>query len=668
MSKGMGAKGKGPTPKRQKVHLFAPLLECNLFALFHRQRVPAPAATDPLDIPKGLLIPQSSAALLSAPRRRNLLEHIWQRTSLSRAQFATLYLAPIERYASLVQNFPASESHHHAYPGGMLDHGLEIVAYALKLRQSHLLPLGAPPETQVAQAEAWTAGVAYAALLHDIGKIAVDLHVEYADGSIWHPWHGPLQQPYRFRYRKQREYRLHSAATGLLYARLLNREVFDWLSSYPDLWSALLYVLAGQYEHAGKLGELVVQADQASVAQELGGDPAKAMAAPRHALQRKLLEGLRYLIKNELKLNQPQASDGWLTQDALWLVAKTTCDKLRAHLLSQGIEGIPDNNIAVFNVLQDHGIAQTSHESKVIWKATVTSEHGWTYTFTFLKISPALIWESDERPATFVGTVNIENNAGPHRDETNITRAESIPLTVDDRRSPNPVTPQTAAPSENAIDSVLSLLNDELLPHQERPSEREDTPSAMAFPQPTSVPVASEPFDAPAPPEKSPGTKFMSWLREATQTRRLKINDAKALVHTVNGTAFLVSPGVFQRYAQEHPDLARFSHAENLSSWEWVQKKFEKLQFHRKQSNGLNIWTCEVIGPRKTRRLHGYLLQEARSLFSEVPFDNPHLKLLAPDSTSSLSSSEDSEPTTLAPRQHVANGGAARTLNVSSAQ
>src|SRR3546814_2737468 len=76
------------------------------------------------------------------------------------------------------------------------------------------------------------------------------------------------------------------------------------------------------------------------------------MAAPKHALQRKLLEGLRYLLKEELKLNQPQASDGWLTQDALWLVSKTVSDKLRAHLLSQGIDGIPANNTAVFNVLQ----------------------------------------------------------------------------------------------------------------------------------------------------------------------------------------------------------------------------------------------------------------------------------------------------------------------------
>jgi integrating conjugative element relaxase (TIGR03760 family) len=314
-------------------------MEMKMLSLLRRTRVIPVTETSvsqspefPTDLPAGLLQPESAAWLLATPRRQKLLEHIWQRIALSHQQFTRLYRAPLECYAELVQQFPASESHHRAYPGGMLDHGPEIVAYALKLRQSHLLPAGASPEDQAAQYEAWTAATAYAALLHDIGKLAVDMHVEYEDGTTWHPWHGPLQQPYRFRYRDGRVYRLHSAATGLQYHQLLDRRILEWLSNYPALWSALLYVVAGQYEHAGVLGELVIQADRASVAQALGGDPTKAMAAPKHARQRKLLHGLRYLLKEELKLNQPQAADGWLAdpgcalageQDGVRQVART---------------------------------------------------------------------------------------------------------------------------------------------------------------------------------------------------------------------------------------------------------------------------------------------------------------------------------------------------------
>jgi len=576
---------------------------------------------------KGLMRPESVAALLSTARRQKLLEHIWQRTSLSRKHFASLFLAPLQRYAELVQHFPASASHHHAYPGGMLDHGLEIVAYALKLRQSYLLPSGTTPEDQVVQAEAWTAAIAYAALLHDIGKIAVDLHVEHADGSIWHPWHGPLARPYRFRYRPDREYRLHNAATGLLYRQVLDGEILDWLSTFPPLWSALLYVLAGQYEHAGVLGELVIQADRASVVQALGGDPARAMAAPKQALQRKLLDGLRYLLKEELKLNQPKASDGWLTQDSLWLVSKTVSDKLRAHLLAQGIDGIPANNTAVFNVLQDHGMLQPTTDGKAIWRATVTSVAGWSHTFTLLRLAPALIWEGDDRPAPFTGSVVIEVGSNEAPAEPSIDSGET---SLAANAAPAP-------PAADSLDALLALFgtSDAEPPPQRLEVEPPPATGIDELPASSQANDSMLPLAAALPPienggnsrEPPSGEHFLAWLRQRVQSRKLIFNDAKALVHTVADTAFLVSPGVFQRYAQEHPNTATLAKQDQVADWQWVQKRFEKLQLHRKQVNGLNIWTCEVTGPRKSRRLHGYLLADPRHLFEEVPLNNPFLQL-----------------------------------------
>lgn len=58
-----------------------------------------------------------------------------------------------------------------------------------------------------------------------------------------------------------------------------------------------------------------------------------------------------------------------------------------------------------------------------------------------------------------------------------------------------------------------------------------------------------------------------------------------------------------------------------------MQKRFEKLQLHRKQRSGLNIWTCTVTGPRKSRRLHGYLLEDPQVLFINAPPNNPYLAL-----------------------------------------
>ncbi|WAW93108.1 TraI domain-containing protein [Xanthomonas citri pv. malvacearum] len=622
-----------------------------MLSLFQRKRASVAAAASPgptTDLPKGLTRSETAASLLATPRRQKLLEHIWQRTSLSRQQFDTLYRTPLERYAALVQQFPASESHHHAYHGGMLDHGLEIVAYALKLRQSYLLPAGATPEDQAAQAEAWTAATAYAALLHDIGKIAVDLHVEQADGSVWHPWHGPLKQPYRFRYREDREYRLHSAATSLLYHQVINRFILDWLSGFPSLWAALLYIMAGQYEHAGVLGELVIKADRASVAQELGGDPAKAMAAPKHALQRKLLDGLRYLLKEELKLNQPQASDGWLTHDALWLVSKTVSDKLRAHLLSQGIDGIPANNSAVFKVLQEHSMLQPAPDGKAIWRATVTSSSGWSHAFTLLRLSPALIWEAGERRTAYAGTVLAETGQGAEATGESAPDLldSSMQDTAEDRANPpleskpSLSTQPVARNAPDMMDELLAMIGE---PDQPKADDQgnssvQPTPEAPAKPHQVSESVLANknPMSTSTQPSRDESNSistqmsadhFVTWLQQAIASRRLVINDAKALVHIVADAVYLVSPGVFQRYAQEHPQIADYAKREEMTDWQWAQKRFEKLHLHRKQANGLNIWTCEVTGPRKSRRLHGYLLERWQGVFGELPPNNPYLTL-----------------------------------------
>jgi integrating conjugative element relaxase (TIGR03760 family) len=593
--------------------------------------VPEPSA----NLAIGCLRAESAKALMATPRRMKLIEHIWQRTSLSRQQFDHLYLEPLHRFAELVQHLPASRNHHHAYHGGMLDHGLEIVAYALKMRQSYLLPLGTTPETQAAQTEAWTAAIAYAALLHDIGKIAVDVEVDLATGKRWHPWQGPIKGDYRFRFVEGREYKLHAAAAGLIYNQVLSSRVMDWLSGFPELWSALIYVLAGQYEHAGILGELVIQADRASVAQELGGNPIRAMDAPKQSLQRQLVDGLRHLVNDQLKLNQPEASDGWLTQDGLWLVSKTVADKLRAYLLSQGIEGIPSSNSTFFNILQDHGIIQPNAEGKAIWKADVDSGQ-WQMTLTFLKLSPALIWDSTDRPPVFAGTVteHVASADTPPDQAPSAETAQNLALAVTPTPLPETVEPNEDAISDDGIDSLLGLLgmSDSAIPdvgtcpiaefnvlHGTTVSSENDVRTVSRASEGLHI------FDN----NNKLGTNFLAWIRAGVIEHKIIINDAKAKIHSVADTAFMVTPEIFQRYAQEHPELMVIAKSEKTSDWRLVQRAFEKLGVHKKREDGLNIWTCEVKGPRKTRSVKGYLLQDYSVIFTEKPYNNPYLTIIS---------------------------------------
>ena len=549
--------------------------------------------------PEGFFLPLPPESLLCADHRKKLLERIWQYTALSEPQFNQLYLGPIRRYAAYVQQLPASESHHHAYPGGMLDHGLELMTCSLKLRQSYLLPSGAAPEDQAAQADAWSAAIAYGALLHDIGKIAVDLQVEYQNGEVWHPWHGLLNQPYRFRYVAGRDYKLHGAAAGLLYTQILTPRQLDWLSNYPVLWSHLLFLLANHYEHAGTLGELVLQADRISTAQNIGANPSKALQAPKYSLQHHLLLGLRHLVKNEFKLNQPGAA-GWLTGDHLWLLSKTATDKLRAYLLAQAVDGIPSSNIALFDELQSHGLVEATPEGKAIWNAAVT-DGDWQHRFTFIRLKPSLIWADKPRPECFAGTVEPVMGHPLQTSEASESALER-PQALAEEQLP------TAMPLNQDLDYL-----DDLMDMLQEPAEFEtgsNTGSLKA---------------AAAQSQDTMGLAFLEWLRDGIHTHRLVINDSKAKVHTVDGTFFLVTPGIFQRYAAEHPELA----AEDPESeaWRVLQRQFQKLDLHLKKPNGQNVWTCTVQGRRKSSSLNGYLLRSHQTLSRDPPKDNPFLAL-----------------------------------------
>ena len=223
------------------------------------------------------------------------------------------------------------------YPGGMLDHGLEIVAYSLKLRQSHLLPIGANPCDQAASR---SSGLLPSPTPHCCTTSARSPSICTSTGrrqhlaSVARPTAPAIPLPL---HRDDREYRYSTAprracSTG----NCFDREVLDWLSGYPSLWAPLLYVLAGSTSTRGA-GRTGGAGRPCFVAQELGGDPDAPWSRPARAATQ-AADGLRYLLKEELKLKLTRslrwlAHRGWFVageQDGLGQAA-------RAHLLSQGI-------------------------------------------------------------------------------------------------------------------------------------------------------------------------------------------------------------------------------------------------------------------------------------------------------------------------------------------
>lgn len=620
----------------------------------------------------GWIRPMSAKELLNTELRKKYLSMLWQQVSMSQEMFNQLYQEPIERYAEMVQLLPASEAHHHSHLGGMLDHGLEVLSFAAKLRQSYVLPQNAAPEEQSKQRDAWTAAVIYMALVHDIGKVIVDIEIHLKDGTRWFAWNGLPLQPYKFIYVKNRDYELHPVMGSYLANYLIPTSAINWLAKYPEPFTALMYGMSGHYDKANLLAEIVQKADQNSVTLALGGDIGKLTQKPIMSFAKQLLIAIRHLLQRKLTINNPKGgSDGWLTEDGLWLMSKTAADQIRAYLLEQGISA-PKDNPKLFSEMQSLGIIESNEDGNAIWRCRVKAASGWTpaKTFTLIRLKPEVAWENiDARPSFFLGKVEVEKKEL----ETEEDNTESTQPTVSHDSASNvqvaPIpeqtksikvgdvqdnvlmidenatitTPNSEAPASDMADFVLNLFD----PNIEAANNNISSVKEVMFNnilQNDELELEKETQKAPIPtdkkqPETQPhpvvetvvsvisGQLFVDWLKEQIISKNLGVNNVNAKLHIVQGHLFLVTPGIFHLYFESKGVPFTKQDVEQL------QYSFQDLKLHRKyhreNNDSVNFWRCNVFGPRKTSKLIGYLIDDPKVFFgSQVLIDNFHLSLV----------------------------------------
>ncbi|XNS34105.1 TraI domain-containing protein [Halomonas cupida] len=572
-----------------------------------------------------------------------MVKMLWDTTSLTQPVFNEYLLTPIERYAELVQLLPASESHHHAYAGGMLDHALEMACYGLRLRQRHLLPPNAKPEDQSSAGELWSAAIIYGALMHDIAKVLVDIEIHLQDGSEWRVWHGVIPKPYRVRYRANREYHLHSAVNALLGKQVLGGKVMDWLMSQPRLFSLFMYTISGHTERGGIVAELIHQADRASVAKALGGDPVQALSAPIESIQRKLAEGLRYLVKEQFKLNK-RGGQAWLTDEALWLVSPRAINELKAHLYAQGIKSIPADLNRLQGEMHAHGIIEEVEEGKHVWKCDIT-DGDWQQSFNMIKVPPTLIWGVEDRPSSFSGKLTVQGAGTVEEQEKQPPTAaalqeESVPAPEQPSQNQTAMPVAVPGPAETGTTSAQVLgaastsIDDDIMalfPEVKDEDKQSVTSDVACGESIASQQEASESAKTSPLIQKSSegdnnsndptdlGERFWQWLKTGLADHSIVINDTKAPVHTVNGTYFLVSPGIFKRFCT--------SVLSDKNQWQMVQKRFQKLGVHVR-TQGQNIHKVSVEGQNKSGTMMGYLIKDPVLVSQKIPTDNWVLTLV----------------------------------------
>lgn len=533
-----------------------------------------------------------------------------------------LYRPMFEALAGFVQQLPASEAHHHAGPGGLLLHALEVALEAMKLRRGALLPPGASAEELARLQDVWTYACVSAALLHDIGKPLADQRVtlfgaDHAPLGQWNPTDGPMGQParyYRVEFVARRRYRRHERLTPLLAGHIVPAEGLRWLAGEPEAMDAWLATLQGDYEEAGPLGAIVSKADGLSVARDLsGGNRVRMPTARTKPLADRLITALRHLLaQEELPLNRRGAA-GFLVGEDLWLVSKRVLDAIKEHLAREGQTGIPSRNDRLMDELQQHG-QLIPNDEQAIWTCEVRIGD-WVQRLTLLRLEASTVWPDPERrPVPLEGSVTPVAGS---------TEAE-VPDSAHEHQTAEMSSP-TAPASSNRQEVTPEVDFDDLpLPYDlsaaTTPNQATSAPVEVVHPSTDAPPTA----DDKAAEDDDPGLRFVAWLKENIASGRVEINTARARIHVLQEGLALISPGIFRDF--------------DGACWDKAQKRFQKLKLHLKRPDGTNIWTCRVAKDRKQSRIKVMLIPEPeKALGVTLPPPNPAVTLLTEDGGNSNS-------------------------------
>ncbi len=383
----------------------------------------APIARPPAHIPV-----RGFEGVVEATNTRSLVISVERRTRLSQSAFQRDCQPVLESLAEFVQMLPASESHHHAHPGGLWQHLLEVADIALTYRAGLELPPGADTEERKRLEHRWSVAVFTAALLHDVGKPVTDVKVFiYAEdprsGRPWTPLAGAMRafgaQWYTVTFANptERDYEAHAKLGAMLLHAFLPARTIRWLAEDSDVLNRLLAYLSGE-DKEGPLASIVKRADSESVRKSLLQGPRTRFATARaRPLIERLMEALRRMLVEgaTLPLNRPGAA-GWVHNGKVYFVCARLADEVRNYLSQhESLQGVPgkDKNDRLFDTWQEYGAAETAPDGGAVWRIKVECD-GWAPpdAFTVLCFSLDRLYEPGQAPANMKGRVVPVHAAG----------------------------------------------------------------------------------------------------------------------------------------------------------------------------------------------------------------------------------------------------------------
>lgn len=416
------------------------------------------------------------------------------------------YVEPILiNFAELAHLLPASENHHHAGPGGLLRHSLEVANLTLDGCLTTAFDTAETPARRSTRRWRWNVAGVAAALLHDAGKALTDLRATDFEGKLeWNPgretlhqWAGRHKLDRYFLHWNAQRHEKHIQVSVALAHKLIPDETVAWLmEGGRDIYGALFDAIAGNRNPA-PLTELVHRSDSASVRRDLLKGPSHARGGDTGVPVIRLVSDamLRLLSTGRWTVNVP-GSRVWVATDGVYIAWHSAAEEIVSLLVKDGIVAIPRSPETLLAILADHGLAQRRDDGDLYWLVTPQAlcRNGKGPALRCLKLSSAdvLFPHVPVPPPTSIllgkegeqVELIAPNETSPFDREKPVSAPTAVPAQEPAAAKPQP--PRRPEPAPEAEQSGISVP---------RPTE----PSIPSMPAPAAAEVPSNVPPAPQP-------------------------------------------------------------------------------------------------------------------------------------------------------------------------
>jgi hypothetical protein len=273
-------------------------------------------------------------------------------------------LRTLSNFMAWVHQLPASETHHHSYCGGLLDHSLEVALWASQSARGRLGDPGQSGWERRRSERTFVLAVALSGLLHDLGKPVADLMIIDPEGRLtWNPYRGSLfawaethaLSHYHIQWLRGRGAR-HRGFSLLILRHVVEPELFDRIREVgPELEASLLRALTQEGGDEDPASLLVLRADQESTVRSLK-DPRRETDYGGPSPERILIHAMRHLIHQAVWLPNVPGSPLWYLEHQLYLSWPRAAGDIQDLIHQDRLSGIPLDPELLMSFMLDRGL------------------------------------------------------------------------------------------------------------------------------------------------------------------------------------------------------------------------------------------------------------------------------------------------------------------------